>query len=364
MKPTNLNSTKIYHVLGLMSGTSLDGLDLAYCTFRKLSGWQFAIENSETIPYTPQFREKLRQASTLSGYDLLLLHNEYGRWLGEKSKEFIEKHNISVDFISSHGHTVFHQPERRFTFQLGDGQSLAAQSGYPTYSDFRRADVSFGGQGAPLVPIGDQLLFPDYDFCLNLGGIANVSFRQGNTACAFDIAPANMLLNHLMSDTGKTYDADGKLAASGKTDAQLYAQLNALEFYARPFPKSLGYEWFSATIIPLLQQNSLSTADKLNTATRHITTQIAKALMALADGENSTLLVTGGGAYNRFFIRALQAQLDEKIRLHIPSAPLVNFKEAMIFAFMGVLRAENEVNCLRSVTGAEKNSCAGQLFFP
>lgn len=352
-----------YKVIGLMSGTSLDGLDIAYCNFEYTNRWSFSIEKALTIDYDEQLKNKLKNSIHLSGLDLLVLHQEYGAWLGKQVKNFIDSNNLQVDFISSHGHTVFHQIDKKLTFQLGDGQFLANHAQQTTICDFRTLDVSLGGQGAPLVPIGDQLLFSEYDFCLNLGGIVNVSFEKEAERVAFDVAPINMLLNHIIAPTGKAYDDGGKLARSGKLGQTLFDVLNALEFYQLPFPKSLGYEWFVEKVLPIVDQSDVTIPDKLYTSVHHIANQIADSLLPHCNRE-SKLLATGGGAKNHFFIEVLQQYLGDKITVVVPKESIIDFKEAMVFAFMSVLKRRNEINCLQSVTGAKADTSSGRIFEP
>ncbi|MBQ4822475.1 anhydro-N-acetylmuramic acid kinase [Aquimarina sp. MMG016] len=353
-----------YKVIGLMSGTSLDGLDIAYCHFTKNNNsWEFSIEKAESIDYDNHFKEKLKNTVHLNAVDLLAFHNEFGTWLGEKTKEFIFTHQIQVDFISSHGHTVFHQPEIGLTYQIGSGQHLANASGHKVICDFRTLDVALGGQGAPLVPIGDQLLFGDYDFCLNLGGISNISFDVKGKRIAFDISPANMLLNYICKKINKAYDHGGAIAKTGILNRVLLDQLNALAYYSLPYPKSLGYEWFVDKVIPIIENTNDTPENLLHTSVHHIATQIANTIID-THKNNSSLLITGGGAKNDFLIEILQQQLEGQANVIIPSTDIIDYKEALIFGFMGVLRELNEVNCLQSVTGANRDSSSGVLYRP
>lgn len=351
-----------YRAIGLMSGTSLDGLDLAYCSFSQYGQqWSFELLQSANIAYSETFRAKLQNSVNASGQEILLLHIEYGQWLGEQVAAFIEKYELEPDLVASHGHTIFHQPEKNFTFQLGHGQAIANKAQIPVICDFRTADVLLGGQGAPLVPIGDQHLFSDYDFCLNLGGIANVSFELQGQRVAFDICAANMLLNYLMKSTGKAFDDKGELARSGTLNQPLFEHLNTLDYFAQPFPKSLGYEWFRDELQPIIDRSVIPLQDQLCTAVHHIAYQIQLAL-APHIRDNQQLLATGGGTFNDFLIQTLQAYLGLQTRVITPPANIIEFKEAIVFAFMGVLRHRNEVNCLASVTGAPIDSCSGNIF--
>lgn len=351
-------------VIGLMSGTSLDGLDLAYCRFNKNNGnWQFKLLASESIGYNNKWLGSLKNAIHLSEEELVDLDDEYGIWLGEKTKAFIEQNDVSVELIASHGHTVFHQPEKGITLQIGTGQQIADITGTKVACDFRKKDVSLGGQGAPLVPIGDELLFGQYVACLNLGGIANVSFMVDSQRVAFDIGLANMLLNHLANQLDKAYDESGLLARGGTIDQLLLAKLNELEFYKHPYPKSLGYEWFLSDVLPLFENSSASVVDQLATAVEHETHQIGKVFTDLVK-DSGEILVTGGGAFNDYLIERLKHYTPKHLQIIVPDKKLVDFKEAIVFAFMGVLRLRNEDNCLKSVTGASRNCSGGEIYEP
>ncbi|MEZ4809099.1 MAG: anhydro-N-acetylmuramic acid kinase [Allomuricauda sp.] len=356
---------KTYKVLGLMSGTSLDGLDMAYCHLWEENGhWRFSIENTMDIPYTDTMREYLKNAIYLSEEEHGQLHRDYGTWLGEQSKNFIEEQELDVDFIASHGHTSHHRPEDGFTFQLGAGQLLANVSGKQVVCDFRTKDVSLGGQGAPLVPIGDRLLFHEYDFCLNLGGISNVSFEKDGVRIAYDIGLANMPLNHITQKMGLAYDENGKRARSGKLDKILLQKLNGLAYYQLPYPKSTGYEWFTAEIVPLIETSQASDADLLHTFIHHNCEQIASEIHKYVSKTQNRLFVTGGGALNQFFTDTLKEKLSSTVQVVIPDKTLIAYKEALVFALMGVLRLKDEINVLRSVTGARIDSCSGEVYFP
>ena len=354
-----------FSVIGLMSGTSLDGLDIAHCIFTRQEGrWPFKLENCLSITYPDALRDRLKQSVDLSSVDLLLLNNDYGRWLGKQVKEFISDTKAEVDFVASHGHTVFHQPDKKLTYQIGSGQALANGCNTKVICDFRSLDVSLGGQGAPLVPIGDKSLFAEFDFCLNLGGIGNVSFELGDDRVAYDICPVNMLLNYLTIQVGKAYDKDGEMARTGRVNEALLNELNSLDFYQMPFPKSLGYEWFCEKVIPVIDGSAATIPDKLCTAIHHIVTQISTGVTKYQNGNPNTLLATGGGARNSFLIDTLQESLTETVKVVIPKPEIIDFKEAIVFAFMGVKRMMGEINCLKSVTGAEADSSGGVVYHP
>jgi len=351
---------KTYNVVGLMSGTSLDGLDIAYCTFIfNRNKWQYSINCAETIKYDKQWQLKLKNASHFTAEKLLQSHSEYGIFLGKKVQAFIKKNNIKeIDIISSHGHTIFHQPAKGVTFQLGNGASIASVTGIKIVCDFRTLDVALNGQGAPLVPIGDRLLFSEYDFCLNLGGFSNISFENKSTRIAFDICPVNTVLNYLAEAKGKNFDKGGKIAQSGDINFTLLEILNKLEYYEKPPPKSLGREWVEQYFLPVINFHTISIEDKLATVTEHIARQISDVIKGSKRG--GKILVTGGGANNSFLI----AKLKEKLPLCnvvFPSETLVNFKEALVFAFLGVLRMEGKTNTLCSVTGATRDSSGGVI---
>jgi len=343
--------------LGLMSGTSLDGIDLALCRFEHtISGWSFLIEAAETVPYSAEWQNKLREAEKSTAQDILLLHNEYARYTGEVINRFLEG-KTTPELIASHGHTIFHQPERHFTFQLGNGTVIAAETGIKTIADFRNMDVALGGQGAPLVPIGDRLLFGEYEYCLNLGGFANISYEEKGERIAFDIGPANIVLNYLAQQKGLDYDKDSLIAKSGQVDNALLNELNNLIFYGEKPPKSLGKEWLDDQLIPLLTKSSLSLPDQMRTLYEHVAIQIGQVIH-----HSGKMLVTGGGALNPLLMNRIAA--CSKAEVIIPENEIIDFKEALIFAFLGVLANRHEINCLSAVTGASRDNTGGTIYLP
>ena len=351
-----------YHVIGLMSGTSLDGLDVAFCRFTyKNENWIYKILNANTLEYTHTWIDSLREAETWDAQRLIALDHAYGRYLGEQVQQFVADAGIQPDFIASHGHTIFHQPDKHISLQIGNGAYLAAHAGLPVVCDFRTLDIALGGQGAPLVPIGDALLFSEYDFCINLGGIANVSFQKNDRRLAFDICACNMLLNHLAGSLGLGYDKDGLLARSGNLQQDLLDQLNEPAYFTNPAPKSLGKEWVLENSLRAINSHSSSTEDKLRTVCQHIALQIKQALQPLHQGRHRVLL-TGGGAFNAYLVELLQQQLGPDYSVEVPAPEVVSFKEALIFAFLGVLRWRGEHNCLRSVTGAKHDNIGGAIY--
>ena len=354
---------KNYKVIGIMSGTSLDGVDIAFINFMEENGrWKFELQKAETIAYDDIWRNKLATAHQLSALEFALLNVEYGHFLGALISDFMISKSLKPDFIASHGHTIYHQPHLKLTTQIGDGASIASICNTPVVCDFRTTDVALGGQGAPLVPIGDKLLFADYDYCLNLGGIANISFDLNNLRIAGDICPVNMVLNHLVKPLGLAYDNAGELAKAGKIDTDLLNRLNALDHYSKPFQKSLGREYIFENIIPLMMNNYLSVNDKLATFIEHISHQINQ-LILRNDKYNQLgkrMLITGGGTFNDHLITSLKEK--SSLEICIPNEDLINFKEAIIFGFLGVLRMRNEKNCLASVTGASRDSVGGAIY--
>ncbi len=345
-----------YLVVGVMSGTSLDGLDLALCRFRRYGlKWRYKILKSCTLPYDLHWKQLLAGAGSLDARSLVMLHSHYGDFIGRSVRQFLGEKGQAL-LVSSHGHTVFHQPEKGLTFQLGDGASLAAACGITTVTDFRRLDVALEGQGAPLVPVGDELLFGEYPVCLNLGGFANVSYREGNRRIAFDICPLNTILNHLAGKKGYAFDPGGRFGRKGMVNEELVRQLNELDYYSRRAPKSLGREWLEKCFLPLVEDSaSLRWEDLLRSMYEHIACQIAA---TLKQHGQKKVLVTGGGALNDFLMELLRRQ---GFKLYIPEEQLVHFKEAVVFAFLGLLRHLGETNCLSSVTGARQDSCTGMV---
>ena len=357
-------TNKTWHVIGLMSGTSLDGLDLAYVKFTREKGYRFEILETESLQYSEKWKKKLFQAFDESGENLTWLNAEYGRYLAKCVNDFRDSASISnVDFIASHGHTIFHRPERGYTLQIGDGAILAAETGLKVICDFRSQDVALGGQGAPLVPIGDQLLFAEYDFCLNIGGFANVSFNEGSVRKAFDICPANIVLNTYTRKAGFEYDDRGRMASEGSLNQKLLRSLNEMPFYAMEHPKSLGYEYVVENVLPLIDSYDLDLKDILCTYAEHIAIQIAAEVEKSGKDRkknNLKLLVTGGGAFNDYLVDRLEDLCSAQVS--VPGREIIEFKEALIFAFLGLLKEQDEVNCLKSVTGARKDHSSGVVY--
>jgi anhydro-N-acetylmuramic acid kinase len=360
----------LYRTLGLMSGSSLDGLDIVFAELHENAGrWSFEILAADCYEYEPHWKTRLQEAVSMNALDYQLLHTAYGHYLGQQVNHFIEDNNLHfrIGLISSHGHTTFHVPQQRMTAQLGDGAAIAAETKLPVVSDLRALDVAFGGQGAPIVPIGEKLLFPEYPLFLNLGGIANISFHVPGKYVAFDVCPANRVLNLLSGLAGQEYDEGGQMAAAGQVHAGLLLQLNELPYYTQSYPKSLANNFGTDEVFPLVQSFGLSHQDGLRTYTEHIVQQVKKAasLMELTqiDGTPHKLLVTGGGAFNTFLIQRLSEELGSLgIEVVVPEPKIVKYKEALIMALIGVLRWRQEYTVISSVTGAERDSIGGAVW--
>lgn len=341
-----------------MSGTSLDGIDIVYVKINAAENYSFEILKAKTISYSDDWKSKLKDGFHLSGEKLVKLDAYYGINLGKTLLNFIEENRIEkLDFIASHGHTIFHNPEKKYTFQIGNGPYITSITGIKTICDFRVQDVALGGQGAPLVPIGDELLFSEYDYCLNLGGFSNISFNINQQRIAFDICPVNIVLNHYVASLNMEYDDKGKIASEGNIEKNLLSALNSLAFYNDAKPKSLGYEFVAETIFPMIDKHNLSIKDILRTFVEHIAIQISK---KIDSDSGKTMLVTGGGAFNTFLMARLQSYT--KTQLIIPEETIINYKEALVFALLGFLKDEGKNNCLKSVTGATKDHSSGVVF--
>ncbi len=351
-------SKKEIFAIGLMSGTSLDGIDLVYVKFLKNEYSFFEIIHAETVSYTAEWKLLLQQAIHFSSDALLDLDVVYGKHLGSVLADFISNYKITeIDFIASHGHTVLHQPEEGITLQIGSGVEIAKITQQKVVHDFRTQDVKLGGQGAPLVPIGDELLFSKYDFCLNLGGFSNVSFKKESKRIAFDICPVNIVLNHYANKIGLEYDVDGSIASEGELNRSLLEKLNTLAFYNKEAPKSLGLEWVQQEIFPLIDAIEEDVASVLRTFVAHIAIQISKIIK-----DSDSVLITGGGVFNSFLMQEIENYSN--IKIVQASDTLINYKEALIFALLGVLKIDNQINCLKSVTGAHKNHSSGVVCLP
>ena len=344
------------YIIGLMSGTSLDGLDICYTRFHlRDNKWEYRILQTATVSYPDELKEKLATAQLMDALHFARLHSDYGLYIGTQVRAFIETHDLSPDCVASHGHSIFHQPHLRLTCQIGSGAAIAAECGVDTICDFRTTDVALWGQGAPLVPIGDRHLFGDYDYCLNLGGFSNISSEQEWGRSAYDISPVNYVLNRYTRSIGKEYDEDGEMARNGNVFPALLEALNGLEFYTQTGPKSLGREWVEEVIFPMIDDSGLSMNDKLATFCEHVAIQISKHI------KSGRVLVTGGGALNKYLMERMSAAAPQ-CTFHIPDALTINFKEALIFAFLAALYVCGMPNCLSSVTGAKHDCIGGALY--
>ncbi|MDR2085426.1 MAG: anhydro-N-acetylmuramic acid kinase [Bacteroidales bacterium] len=357
----NNDLTETYKVIGLMSGTSQDGLDIVFCSFYFTDKWHFKINIAETVAYPEDIHQLLKDAFYSDKTDLEGKSRIYGEFTGKQVNVFCEKYNINPDFIASHGHTIFHKPSEGITVQIGKGDVISKICGLPVVYDFRSQDVELGGQGAPLVPIGDKLLFGGYDFCINIGGFSNISYDEyideKKVRVAFDICPSNIILNELSQCMGKDFDKDGEIARKGKINKNLLNDLNNLEYYKLPPPKSLGKEYVNTFFKPVYANyiSNMKIKDMISTYTEHIAIQIARSIK-----RKGRVLITGGGAFNKYLIKRIEYYINEG-EIIIPDETLVNYKEAVIFAFMGVLRMIEKVNIYSSVTGAERDHCGGRI---
>lgn len=348
-----------YQVIGVMSGTSLDGIDIVFIEFQHDDArWTFDMLNAQTIPYSKYWRKELREAMGYSEQKLERLNFKYTDKLAEEIGGFIRRNGIqTLDAVCSHGHTIMHQPEKGWTYQIGNLPRLAKDLERTLVCDFRVQDVALGGQGAPLVPIGDRLLFSEYDYCLNLGGFANVSYEENDQRIAYDIAPINIALNRYAQKLGKEFDDAGNFARAGNVNEVLLQALNSLSFYKEKPPKSLGLEWVVEHVFPLLEASTLSPQNILATCTEHMAMQLATQF-----SESANVLITGGGAYNTYLIERMKHH--KAVEVVVPPPAIIDFKEALVFGLLGVLRLRGEVNCLASVTGAQKDHSSGEIYYP
>lgn len=356
--PLGLPSNGELTILGLMSGTSLDGLDLALCRFSWNNKMGFDVLSATTIPYESHWHHRLQNAPSVNALEMSCLDVELGQWMAVQVNTFLaESNELHPQFIASHGHTIFHQPQMGYTLQIGSGAVLAAVSGRPVVCDFRSQDVALGGQGAPLVPIGDRDLFGQFDACVNLGGFANVSMGANGERVAWDICPVNVILNKWAEELGRPFDDKGELATQGELNVDLLDALNKISFYQKSYPKSLGVEWVTDQMEPIFKAYSnLNTQDKMRTYTEHVSLQIGSALGKVT----GPVLFTGGGVWNTFLMNRIQE--NSQCKVIVPQKKIVEFKEAIVFAYLGLLRWYGVPNVLRSVTGASRDHVAGSIY--
>ncbi len=358
-----------YKVIGIMTGSSMDGLDFAFCDIA-VDGehYTYKVLKAECVPMPDKWKLRLEKLVLQNAVTYIKTHTFFGHFMGEEVRKFIDRNNLAgeLDFIASHGQTIFHQPENHFTSQIGDGAAIATRSGFPVVCDFRTSDVALGGQGTPIAPIANKLFFPDYKYFVNLGGIANIAANTGNRFVAFDIAPVNLVLNKLAGQVGKDFDRDGDMARRGNINAALLAELNASWYYTKDYPKSLSGGWVSKVMQPVVQRSQASVEDKLRTVVELVAYQTAQALKHIEHKEGvkvvggDKMLVTGGGAFNKFLIEQIQEKLP--LQIVVPDKETVEFKEAILMALVGVLRVRGEVNCLASVTGAQRDNIGGAIY--
>ncbi len=361
----------VYRVVGMMSGSSLDGMDLVFAELEETGGkWKYAILEAECYRYPAEWTKRLSEATQLSALDYMLLHSDYGHYTGQQINRFIQEKKLEykVGLIASHGHTTFHVPPR-MTAQLGEGSAIAAETGLPVISDLRSMDLGFGGQGAPIVPVGEKKLLGNYPYFLNIGGIANISSNAPNSYIAFDICPANRVLNLLSGELGLEYDDGGNIASGGAVHHELLVKLNALDYYSRPYPKSLANNFGVNEIFPIIKNYGLGVPDTLRTFIEHIALQTRQAVVRILGAsdkqreDDAKMLVTGGGVFNHFLVSRISAVLQPLGIVVEPAEPLLaGYKEALIMAFLGVLRWREESTVFSSVTGASKESIGGALW--
>ncbi|OUU01187.1 MAG: hypothetical protein CBB99_04860 [Bacteroidetes bacterium TMED39] len=352
-----------YNIIGVMSGTSMDGLDIAHFTLseREDKKWDYKINHAKTIPYGDKWRLRLSKLRNQSSLVFYKTDRFFGQYIGECIADFLDENSLDADLIASHGHTIFHQPHNNLSVQIGDGNSITAMTGIPSVTNFRAMDVIFGGHGAPLSAVGDELLFSEYDVCLNIGGFANISSNQNGARIGFDICPANILFNRIAREFGKDYDENGTIAESGKIDYQLLDKLNKIEYYHQSGSKTLGREWINDQFWFNVRESGISKEDKMKTLCDHVGSQIGNNIEDLTGGEGSVkrVLATGGGVHNKTLIDHIKTHTD--VEIVIPDDMLVKYKEALIFALLGILRVKNIDNIYKSVTGADDDVLAGSL---
>lgn len=358
-----------YYALGLMSGSSLDGLDIAYAALDWRDGhlldWRLLV--ADTLPFSEQWQARLLHLPQQDALTFAKTHVYFGRYMADLVQAFRQRHRPArIDFIASHGHTIFHQPDKYLTTQIGDGAALSALTGLPVICDFRTMDVALGGEGAPLAPLADRYLFAGYDFYLNIGGIANLSSNSTGDWIGFDVCPANQVLNLLAQQVGAEYDHNGDLARQGQVLEPLLQRVRDFDFYRKSYPKSLGNEWIRAHVLPIYLEYEGRVEDKLATACAHIALELAQSIQRILTNSPSPktspkLLATGGGAFNGYLMERLRASLPA-VELVVPAPEIVQFKEALLMALLGVLRLNQTPNSLRSITRAKRDTVNGAIY--
>ncbi len=353
-----------------MSGSSLDGVDLAYCHFSTDGkDIRYDLKIAETIPFSPSWMTRLKHLPTQNALTFVKTHTYFGHYLGELVNGFIKKHQIEVDFIASHGHTIFHAPDKRFTTQIGDGGAMAAITQRTVVCDFRTQDIAIDGEGTPIAPAADRFLFSDYDFCMNIGGIANITCNANGKIIAFDIASANQVLNAMANILDLEYDKNGALAQQGEVNTEILAELATFDYFKNSYPKSIANAWIQTQIIPIYLAIDCPIKDKLRTAVEHLAIQVRKSIQQIIEQENFEkddyqLIVSGGGALNSFLMETIQIAIQPlKVKIVIPSNEIIEYKEAVLMGLMGVLRIEERANCFSSVTGAKRDTVGGAVYY-
>lgn len=361
--------TRTLKILGLMSGSSLDGLDLATVEYEidgdSIRDWK--VLYAASYEYPEKWQSKLESAPAASGYKLASLHAETGNFFGDLCLRFIEESGITPDYIASHGHTVMHAPKLSFTLQIGDASHIAVRAGVPTISDFRTADIAAGGQGAPLAPIVEQYLYKGYGMYLNLGGIANISAHGDSGILAWDVCPCNQLLNFSAGRKDLPYDQDGLLARTGSVDQALLGEFRKIIPLPHSNPYSLDNTFILTKFISLLKASFLSVEDQLCTSVEYISDCITKQAKQARNllGTQPTMLITGGSAHNTFLIERLKARLSQhSIEAVVPDDATIDFKEAILMSLCGLLRILQKPNALASVTGASRDTVNGGVYLP
>ncbi len=342
-----------------MSGTSLDGIDIVYVNFKLDINWKYELINSKTYKYEKRWSSLLQNISKEKINSIIKIDKDYTKLLSKYIINFINEFSIKdIDFVSSHGHTALHQPSNSITYQIGNLPILAKYINQKVVCDFRVQDIELGGEGAPLVPVGEEYLFSEYNTLINLGGFANITKRIKNNLIAYDICPINIVFNHLSRKMKLKYDEGGYIASTGNINEDLYNHLQSLNYYRQDPPKSLGVEWVSDQIHPIINKfQNLAVKDLMNTFSNHFAFQIAKNI-----GDKGKVLITGGGAYNDYLIERIKNLTNSKIT--IPDQKIIEYKEALIFSFLGLLRVNEINNCYSSVTGAKEDHCSGKIYIP
>ncbi len=355
------------NVLGIISGSSLDGLDMSLCSFDGLTPGQMVwdMHVGVTMPFDESLISRLSVVTTLSAKDLLQLEVDFSKFCAKAINDLIKQHDLKVDYICSHGHTVYHFPQDGYTLQIGKGSILAELTGIPSIVDVRANDIAQGGEGAPVAPIVEQYLYPGYDYYFNLGGIANVSYHKDQVITSIDSCPCNQVLNHVVGELGKAYDDKGKLARSGKVSKSLITAWQKLDYFAQAFPKSMDNSWVQEVFIPIMPRFNLSHEDRLATMVEFAAIQLAEDCKKLSDskGRTYTGLITGGGGFNDFLVERMQVHVsDFGLTLNLPDGKTINFKEAILMALMGYLRVNEQNNTIPTVTGAQKATKGGAIY--